>query len=151
MSGSEIDVELPHRPHRRMIGRWGTVARLAVGVALLVAAYFAGMRWQDAALGVIGFPALVLVLLAFRGRAPAPLRLLGTTGHALNCGTIVLAFVVSAPAAFLFYGASMLFAAWRGYGGCEVFALSNMLMRRDDQIACPIFSPIDAAEGRSGC
>ncbi len=147
MSRTEIDAELTRR---RMIGRWGTVARLAVGVAFVVVAFFVGMGWQYAALGLIGFPALVLVLLAFRGRVAVPLRLTGVTGHALNCGTIFLAFIVSAPAAFLFYGASMLLAAWRGYGGCEVFALSNWLMRRDDQIGCPLFSPIDAAEGRSG-
>jgi hypothetical protein len=48
----------------------------------------------------------------------------------------------------LFYGASMLLAAWRGYAGCEVLALSNWVLRRDDQVGCLLFSPIDSLESR---
>ena len=32
--------------------------------------------------------------------------------------------------------------------GCEVLAISNWLLRRDDQVGCVVFSPIDAAEAR---
>ena len=49
-------------------------------------------------------------------------------------------------AALVFYGASMLLAAMRGYGGCEVLAVSNWLLRRDDQIGCMVLSPIDHLE-----
>ena len=35
-----------------------------------------------------------------------------------------------------------------GYAGCEIFAISNWVRRRDDQIVCPLFSPIDQAEAR---
>jgi hypothetical protein len=50
-------------------------------------------------------------------------------------------------AALVFYGASMLLAALRGYGGCEVLAVSNWILGRDDQIGCLVLSPIDSAEG----
>ena len=45
-------------------------------------------------------------------------------------------------------GASMLLAALRGYAGCEVLAMSNWLLHRDDQIGCLVFSPIDQLERR---
>jgi hypothetical protein len=48
----------------------------------------------------------------------------------------------------LFYGTSMLLAAGRGYAGCEVLAIPNWLLRRDDQIGCLVFSPIDRLERR---
>jgi hypothetical protein len=55
---------------------------------------------------------------------------------------------VLSDAALLFYGASMLVAATRGYAGCEVLAVSNWLLRRDDQIGCAPFWPVDAWEAR---
>jgi hypothetical protein len=42
----------------------------------------------------------------------------------------------------------MLLAAIRGYAGCEVLAVSNWLLRRDDQVGCVIFTPIDVVERR---
>jgi hypothetical protein len=51
-------------------------------------------------------------------------------------------------AAFVFYGVSMLLAAARGYGGCEVLAISNWILRRDDQIGCLVLSPVDGYERR---
>jgi hypothetical protein len=53
---------------------------------------------------------------------------------------------VTSDAALLFYGASMLLAAVRGYAGCEVLAVSNWVLRRDDQIGCIVFGPVDMAE-----
>ena len=49
-------------------------------------------------------------------------------------------------AAFLSYGASLLLAAVHGYAGCEVLAVSNWLLRRDDQVGCLVLSPIDQLE-----
>jgi hypothetical protein len=40
----------------------------------------------------------------------------------------------------------MLLAAVRGYAGCEVLAVSNWLLGRDDQIGCLLFWPVDHAE-----
>jgi hypothetical protein len=40
----------------------------------------------------------------------------------------------------------MLLAALRGDGGCEVLAVSNWLLRRDDQVGCMVFWPVDQLE-----
>jgi len=56
------------------------------------------------------------------------------------------ALSVTSDAALLFYGTSMLVAAVRGYVGCEVLAVSNWVLRRDDQIGCMLFWPPDTAE-----
>jgi hypothetical protein len=53
---------------------------------------------------------------------------------------------VTSDAALLFYGASMLVAAARGYAGCEVLAVSNWVLARDDQVGCLVFAPVDRAE-----
>jgi len=42
----------------------------------------------------------------------------------------------------------MVLAALRGYTGCEVLAISNWLLRRDDQVGCVVFWPIDILEER---
>lgn len=44
----------------------------------------------------------------------------------------------------------MLIAAARGYAGCEVLAVPNWILRRDDQVGCLIFSPVDRLEQRHG-
>jgi hypothetical protein len=58
------------------------------------------------------------------------------------------ALSATSDAALIFYGASMLLAALRGYAGCEVLAVSNWLLRRDDQIGCVVFWPIDSVDQR---
>ena len=40
-------------------------------------------------------------------------------------------------------------AAIRGYAGCEALAISNWLLKRDDQLGCLFFSPIDYAERKA--
>jgi hypothetical protein len=42
----------------------------------------------------------------------------------------------------------MILAALRGRAGCEVTAISNWVLRRDDQVGCPVFTPIDSIEHR---
>lgn len=53
-------------------------------------------------------------------------------------------------ATLYFYGGSMLLAAWRGFDGCEVQAVSNWLMGRDDHVGCAVFAPVDYLERRWG-
>ena len=55
-----------------------------------------------------------------------------------------IAFISSAV--LIFVGASMWLAAIRGYGGCELLAVSNWVLHRDDQLGCLVLSPMDAAE-----
>jgi hypothetical protein len=42
----------------------------------------------------------------------------------------------------------MFVAAWRAQPGCEATVLSNWTLRRDDQIGCPTFAPIDEVDAR---
>jgi hypothetical protein len=133
----------------RGIGPWGTVARIGGGGAALIGAALIGIDALDALLGLVVMPLAISGLLALRGREAAPLRLTGADGYCLNCALGVVGFIFVPVAMLLFVGTALLLAAARGYGGCELFAVSNWLRGRDDQIACPVFSPIDAAESRT--
>ena len=42
----------------------------------------------------------------------------------------------------------MLVAAVRRSGGCELTAISNAVLDRDDQVGCVLFAPIDLTEAR---
>ena len=138
----------------RTIRPIGTLARVVVGGAFITAAFFVGggvlmpdsLGLAAVVVGLVIAPAVVTVVLASRGRSATPVRLDGELGHCVNIGIAVAFFVLATNAAFLFYGAAMLLAAVRGYAGCELFAASNWLLRRDDQVICPIFTPIDQYE-----
>jgi len=110
-----------------------------------------GLRWYDALLGLVVLPAITVGLgLVARRRRPGGVRFTGEAGMALNCLVIVALLVnpYTAGGALLFYGSMMLIAAARGQAGCEATVLSNWILRRDDRVGCPTFSPIDALEGR---
>lgn len=131
---------------KRRIGPFGTVARVCLGTVLLIAAFAIGVESLDLLLGLVVMPLAVIVVLAARGRKAAPLRLFGATGYAVNFGLSGVLLLVMTVPALLFYGASMLLAAARGYVGCEILAIQNWITRRDDRMACPVFSPIDSLE-----
>jgi hypothetical protein len=88
--------------------------------------------------------------LGARRYAGGPVRFTGSAGTTANCLVLVGLAVnpYTAGGAALFYGATLLVAAWRAQPGCEATVLSNSILGRDDQIGCPIFSPIDKAEAR---
>jgi hypothetical protein len=146
---------------QRRIGLVGTAARVAVALWMLgsvVHGHFSsGFVWPAWALGLVGLPALLLALQWLRARRdPARIQATGPVGHALNVAVFLAlyltpwnapAFRFTSDAALLFYGASMLLAVLRGYGGCEVLAVSNWLLGRDDQVGCVAFWPSDALEG----
>jgi hypothetical protein len=146
----------------RVIGPWGTTARVVLGVVLAGSVLYghADRGWHPAAwlLGLLAFPAVALAAQWWWARRnSAPLRAAGPIAHVVNVAIFVALYLttwyapavdVSSDAALLFYGASMLVAAGRGYAGCEVLAVSNWLLRRDDQIGCAVFWPIDALEAR---
>jgi hypothetical protein len=141
--------------HTRGIGPIGTGARLLVAAGLFYLALFNGaswgLRWYDAVLGLLVFPGVMLALsLVARRRRPGPLRWTGPVATALNCAVIIGLVVnpYTGRGAELFYGATLLVAAWRGQPGCEATVLSNWILGRDDQVGCPVFSPIDHAEAR---
>ena len=88
--------------------------------------------------------------MAARPPHPTPLRATGPVAHTVNVAAFVVLYVLepTSDAALLFYGASMWLAAVRGYAGCEVLAVSNWLLHRDDQVGCAVFWPIDQLEQR---
>ena len=140
---------------RRRIGPLGTTARVVVGGLLLASVTWGhltrGFHLSSWLLGLVGFPALVLAGQWLRARrTPTPLRATGPMAHALNLAVFLVLYLLepTSDAALLFYGASMLLAAVRGYAGCEVLAVSNWLLGRDDQIGCAVFWAIDQWEHR---
>jgi hypothetical protein len=110
-----------------------------------------GLAWHEALLGFVAFPAVMLVFgLGARLLAEGPVRFDGPGGIAANTAVIAGLFVFdyTASGAALFYGTTLLVAAWRAQPGCEATVLSNWILGRDDQIGCPTFTPIDDAEAR---
>lgn len=148
----------------RAIGTWGTAARLLLGGYMvgsvvhgsLTTGTFRPGSWL---LGLVGFPVLLLGWQAWRARRnPGRLvALSGPVGHLLTLAIFLALYTTTwyAPpigfvsdAALLFFGSSMLLAAYRGYAGCEVLSLSNWLLRRDDQVGCVMFDSLDRIERR---
>lgn len=153
----------PARGSRRRIGVLGTVARLGVGLALVgdvayghVSGTFRLLPWL---VGLVGFPALVVAAHRWGARrVRRRIRAAGPLGHAVNVGILLALYLtwwyapalnVTSDAVLLFYGASMLLAGARGYGGCEVLAFSNWVLRRDDEVGCLLFFPVDHLDDRA--
>ena len=140
----------------RAIGPLGSLARIGVAAGLLWLALGddRGLTWGAALLGLVAYPAALLLAQVLRSRfSPAPLRATGPVGHAVNAAIVAGLLLVPFPpdvrdGAALFYGASLVVAAWRGYVGCEVLAIPNWLLRRDDQVGCAVFSLLDELEAR---
>jgi len=142
---------------RRGIGPLGITARVVVGGLLLASVTWGhltrGFHPSAWLLGLVGFPALLLAGQWLRARrTPTPLRATGPVAHALNLAVFLVLYLLepTSDAALLFYGASMWLAAARGDAGCEVLAVSNWLLDRDDQVGCALFWPIDQRERHRG-
>ena len=142
----------------RRIGSWGTASRLilgglfiywALGYSVGYWAFGDGVGWDDAILGLVVFPAAVSLVLALRRADARPLRLVGPGGHALNILIWVVAWNLAPVPTLVFGGVTQILAATRGYAGCELFAISNWLRQRDDQIGCPVHSLVDALEAQA--
>ena len=163
MSDSISEHEIERHQRHRHLGPLGTAARVIVGLWLLgsvvqghVAGEFRPVPWV---LGLVAFPALVLGWQWRRSRRTASrFKATGPVAHVLNIAVFFALYLTpeyapalsaTSDAALLFYGASMLLAAIRGYAGCEVLALSNWLLRRNDQVGCMVFAPIDHVERRA--
>ena len=139
----------------RRIGPIGTTTRVLAAAGLLYLALFDGtswgLQWYDAAVGLAVLPAASLAFgLAARRYASGPVRFTGSAGTTANCLLLVALALnpYTVIGAALFYGATLLVATWRDQPGCEGTVVSNVILGRDDQIGCPLFSPIDEAEAR---
>ena len=156
--------------NQRQIGPIGTTLRAILGLGFLFGIGIPGgvttvrghyeYRFDvlSVILGALVFPAAVLALhwWAVR-RSSTPLRATGPVAGTINFLVLLALFLIPfyapriyfiATGAALFYGASMILAAVRGRAGCEVTAISNWILGRDDQVGCPVFTPIDSLEDR---
>ena len=160
----------PGGTDQRQIGPIGTALRAVLGFVFLFGLGIPGgvttihghyeYRFDllSVILGAVVFPATVLALHWWSvRRRSSPLRATGTVATTINMVVLVALFLIPfyAPriyfistAAAVFYGASMMLAALRGKAGCEVTAISNWVLGRDDQVGCPVFTPIDSLEHR---
>ena len=143
---------------KRAIGVAGTIGRVLLGLGLLYLAFTDGgksewgLQWQGPLLGLIAFPAVMFLGQSLRLRyTTSPLNATGPIGFAVNFGIGAVLYLIpfTRDAMLLFYGSSLLLAAARGYAGCESLAITNWLLRRDDQVGCVVFSPLDAIEART--
>lgn len=143
----------------RRMGPVATGARVLLGTSLLVLASIQttnplqfGLRVADVLLGWVLFPTIAIALImAARRRMNERIEFTGAGATAIHTAVLVLVFAhpKTRVAADLFYGASMLLAAWRDLPGCEVTAVPNLLLNRRDSIGCPVFWPVDVLEQRS--
>jgi len=149
----------------RQIGPLGTLARVISGLAAIVVPIaLDGFTLTEAVIALLGLPLVALVAgvaieSSFRRFAPSAL----SSRHAIcslpACALIAVLIIANdaivAPTSangnvtiWVWLGASMLVAAARGYSGCEVLAIPNLLTGRRDQIGCLVLTPIDRAEAR---
>jgi hypothetical protein len=150
---------------RRDIGPIGTAARIVGGlIAIALPTAISGFGWWDAAAALLALPlvataASAVITSAYRRVAPQALARRGAICSGPACWLIAIMIGTAAgidaltPASgmvalWVWLGASMLVAAGRGYGGCEVLALPNLMTGRRDQIGCIFYTPIDRAEAR---
>jgi hypothetical protein len=138
------------RPQQRGVGPVGTAARIAVGIGfVLLTLVWRDPNWADVAVGLVVLPAVAVGLLGWRARRnPGRLDATGPVATCVNAAVFTPLFLIPATAGgvLLFYGSSMLVAAARRSGGCEVTEIANVALGRDDQVGCVLFGPIDAVE-----
>lgn len=150
---------------RRDIGPAGTAARIVGGlIGIAVPISLAGFGWWDAAAALFVLPlgatvAAALITSGYRRVAPQALARRDAVCSGPACWLIAITIATAAgidaltPASAevalpVWLGASMLVAAARGYSGCEVLALPNLLTGRRDHVGCIVYTPIDRAEAR---
>ena len=124
---------------QRAIGTIGTIGRVIPGLFLILVPFWGaawwgdGVQWHEAVLGLVGFPAAMLALQFTRLQYTTE-QLQATNGLwfcvNLAIGAALFSSSFTRDAAALFFGASQLLAAARGYAGCEVTAISNWLRPR---------------------
>ncbi len=150
--------------HGRQIGPVGTITRIAGGLAAIgLPIALSGITWWDLGTALIVLPMTAILAAA---AVTAPYRRSGvnipraSATEAWVRSAVALALVVGigtpltfvspvdGTAIWIFIGLSLLIAAFRGDGGCEVIALPNALTGRRDPIGCVVYAPIDVVEAR---
>ena len=115
------------------------------------AAVIGGLELHELVLGLVVFPLVPVAAVLLAGRhLSGPVRFSAPAGIAANLALIVVLVAVpfTAGAAALFYGAALLAAAVWGQLHCEAMLVSNLILRRADQLGCPSFTPLDGIDAR---
>lgn len=145
----------------RAIGPIGTATRLVAGAALIAGAFVDWVQSQSlvsaflmVTLGWLALPAGLVALVKLRGKDKPPLNFGGPGAILIQAALIAIALAGVgwlSGGILLFFGASLLLAAARGYAGCEILAVSNLMFYRRDVMGCVLFTPIDRLDraGRS--
>jgi hypothetical protein len=149
---------------RREIGPVGTAARLiGAGAALALPALLDEFSRWDLLVGLVGLPLLATagfeaVRAGYERYVPGGIA--SQTGICTGPACWLIAIVAAAlvPLAvftpvtgtslWIWIGGSLVLAAVRGYGGCEILAFPNALTGRRGEVGCIVFTPIDRAEAR---
>jgi hypothetical protein len=148
----------------RDIGPIGTATRLLGGViAIALPVALDGIGWWDVAIALVALPVVALaagalVTSVYERYAPEALAKRDAICPGSACWTWAIVIVAaigiaavtpaSAVAFWAWLGASLLVAAARGYGGCELLAFPNLIRGGREQIGCMLYGPIDAVERR---
>ncbi len=145
-------------PNTPRVGRLGVCVRVLLGIGLiyLVTMEEGTLKWdaegRDLLLGLVVFPAVMVGVGGLAVLAKRPLQVVGPGGVVLN-GALIIALLTNdatADPALVFYGVSLLVAAVRRAPGCEMTVISNLVLRRDDQVGCPVLAPLDEVEISGG-
>lgn len=147
--------------HGRTIGPWGTAIRAVTGLAGIAWALavphnhplldLPGANSDAVGLGVglVVAPMLLTLVVLIRGRNAPRLHL----GHGAACMVTLVTVILAQfyPAAVLVtISAPLLLLAAVGRNGCELLAVPNLVLRRNDYLFCLPFSPLDDWERRRG-
>ena len=133
------------RGRARSTGVVGRGVRVVAGLGLLFQATVRftneglnfGIELHEALLGLVGFPATLLVWQSLRLlRSSTPLQATDSVVLLVKNGIVVALVLIpfTRDATMLFYGASLLLAASFGYAGCGELAIPNRLLRREDEV-----------------
>jgi len=150
---------------RREIGPIGTAARLVgAAAALTVPALLDEFSGWDLLVGLVGLPLVATagfeaVRAGYERYVPGGIASQTGTCTGAACWLIAVVLAPLVPLAaltpvtstslWIWIGGSLVLAAIRGYGGCEILAFPNALTGRRDQVGCIVFTPIDRAEARA--
>lgn len=143
----------------RTIGPWGTAVRAVAGaaaIALGVAVPYehpllelpgASSNLIGILVGLVGTPVVLTLAMWARGRNAPRFHL----GHGAACLVTLLTLGAAQfypVAVWVSIGAPLVLLAAVGRNGCELLAVPNLLLRRNDYLFCLPISPVDAWESR---
>lgn len=158
----EVDTDAATDPtwgNGRTIGPWGTTVRAVAGVAAIASGVAmphehplldlpgASSNVVGLLVGLVGLPVALTFAIWARGRNAPRLHL----GHGAAC--LVTLLTIGAAqfypvAVWVGIGAPLMLLAAVGRNGCELLAVPNLVLRRNDYLFCLPFSPIDAWDRR---